>query len=78
MIFALKNKGPNTLCKINKALLQGEEIRHDEIRNDSVTLISFKYAPTTPLNVERPFLIYKYLLTNKCQKFAWIPFDNSF
>lgn len=64
-----KNKGLEILRKIN-AILLGENVQFEDIYQDPTILNCFKYAPTTSVDVERSFSVFKNILTDKRHSFT--------
>jgi len=60
-----KNKGLKILRQINAILLgENDSIQLDDIYQDPTILSCSKYAPTTSVNVERSFSVFKNMLTD--------------
>jgi hypothetical protein len=64
-----KNKGLEILQKIN-AVLSGENVQLEDVYQDPKIISCFKYAPTTSVDVERSFSVFKNMLTDKRHSFT--------
>jgi len=64
-----KNKGLEILRKINAVSL-GENVQLEDLYQDPIILSCFKYAPTTSVDVEPLFSVFKNMLTDKRHSFT--------
>ncbi|XP_022183214.1 uncharacterized protein LOC111042824 [Myzus persicae] len=64
-----KNKGLEILRKIN-AVLSGENVQLEDVYQDPKIISCFKYAPTTSVEVESSFSVFKNMLTDKRHSFT--------
>lgn len=64
-----KNKGLVILRQINAVLL-GENVQLDDIYQNQTILSCFKYDPTTSVDVNRSFSVFRNMLTDNVINFT--------